>query len=152
MLLTSYKLSGPILMISGHMDVSWILGWELLATDLTIVKETAWKMHTFNVIQHIWPQSIFGTTNCALVLVLFILLEVLCQDLPGLKSWEIVIFKCSTPSVWAFMRLWAFIVKKRLSRIKTNKMYFKSTPKVFDLLHTIMMASYLTRFKLPGSF
>ena len=84
-------------MISGHMHISRILGRELLATNLTIVKETARKMHTFDVIQHIWPQSIFGTTNCALVLVLFILLEVLCQDLPSLKSWEIIIFKYLTP-------------------------------------------------------
>ena len=95
--LASQKISGPILMISGHMDISRILGRELLATNLTIVKETARKMHTFDVIQHIWPQSIFGTTNCALVLVLFILLEVLCQDLPSLKSWEIIIFKYLTP-------------------------------------------------------
>ena len=73
-------------MISGHMDIAGILGRKLLSTDVTIIQEAAWKMDTFDVVEHIGSQSVLGTANCALVLVVFILLEVFGKDLPGLKS------------------------------------------------------------------
>ena len=68
------------------MNISGILRGKLCCTEVAIVQKATREVSTFHMVQHIGPQSVFLSTQCAFMQVVLSPLDVLQQDVPCLLS------------------------------------------------------------------